>query len=217
MDHIAANNNFNLGLTHLRVKQGIMQKIISCLWRGSVAAFAFALSGCAVPLFAGITLNEVSTAGSAISTLASGKGLGDHALDLATGYDCRVLEGSLSKDRHICEKPGSPRTASDFQGISELASARPAANRPSLQQHSMGPIASTLADRNADRPVKERTMQVAAARPTPASIPRPIPATAALPSAVPMAPGAVSIAAMPASYGAAVPGATAPAILPQYY
>lgn len=118
-----------------------MHNMFSFYRRGSLVVAVCALSGCAIPLFAGITLNEMSTAGSVVSTLATGKGLGDHALDLVTGDDCRVLEGMMSKDRKICEKTGSPRTAGDFQGIANLASTRPPADRPSLRQHSVGPIA----------------------------------------------------------------------------
>lgn len=151
--------------------------MLSLFSRVSVIVAACALSGCAVPLFAGITLNQMSTAGSVVSTLATGKGLGDHALDVVTGDDCRFLEGLMSKDRKICEKPGAPNTAGDFQGLASLDSKQPAAKRPSAQEHSVGPMASTLADRNFDRPAKAKPMQVAAARPVPATAPAAPPRT----------------------------------------
>lgn len=184
-----------------------MHNMFSFFRRGSLVVAACALSGCAIPLFAGITLNEMSTAGSVVSTLATGKGLGDHALDLVTGDDCRVLEGMMSKDRKICEKTGSPRTAGDFQGIASLASTRPPADRPSLRQHSVGPIASTLADRNVGRPGKAKPMQVAAAGPVPATAPAaPGSYTATGPS--PQAAAAV---------GASVAAPNGPAYPPNYY
>jgi hypothetical protein len=146
--------------------------MMSFIRRSTIAVAACALSGCAVPLFAGLTLNEVSTAGSLVSTLATGKGLGDHALDLATGGDCRVLESLMSKDRNICEKPGSPRTADDFHGIASLASTHPAVDRPSVREHTVGPIAATLADRDSGQPARKKATQIAAVPLTPASIPR---------------------------------------------
>jgi hypothetical protein len=199
------------------VKEGIANNMISLLRRGGIAAAVCALSGCAVPLFAGITLNEVSTAGSVVSTLATGKGLGDHALDLATGDDCRFLEGLVRKDRNICETPGSPGTAGDFQGVSDLASAHPAADRPSLKEHSVGPIASTLADRDVDRPAKRKATQVAAIDSTPTSIPVPIPAPVGSISGWQTAPVAVPLAQAPASVGPAAPGTAAFAAVPKYY
>jgi hypothetical protein len=185
----------------------MVHNMISLLRRGSVLAAVCALSGCAVPLFAGVTLNEISTAGSVVSTLATGKGLGDHALDLATGDDCRFLEGLVRKDRNICETPGSPSTAGDFQGMPDLVSAHPAADRPSLKEHSVGPIASTLADRDLNRAAERKATQVAAIDLTPTSIP--IPAGAESISGRQMAAGAVALAAAPASLGPVTPGTAA--------
>ena len=191
--------------------------MISLLRRGSVVVAACALSGCAAPLFAGITLNEISTAGSVVSTLATGKGLGDHALDVATGDDCRFLEGLMRKDRNICETPGSPGTAGDFQGVSDLVSAHPAADRPSLTEHSVGPVASTLADRDVGRPAERKAAQVAAVPSTPTSVPAPIAAPAGSMAGWQTAAGAVPLAEAPAGVGPAAPGTAALAALPKYY
>lgn len=124
--------------------------MISFLWRASLAIVGFALSGCAVPVIAGFTLNEMSSATSVVSTLATGKGTGEHALDLVTGKDCRFLEGLVREDRKICESPGSPATAEDFKGVFALASKQPDTH-DSARNRSVGPIASALADRNKDQ------------------------------------------------------------------
>jgi hypothetical protein len=180
-----------------------MQNMNSFLRRACAVFAACALSGCAAPLIAGLTLNEMSTAASVVSTVATGKGTGDHALSFITGDDCRVLEGLMSADRKICEKPGSPRTAGDFQGIAGLASAHPA-DSPSLKEHSMGPMASTLADRNSHRLDTKKTTLVAAAPAAQAKLPAPLPAPA-------------PVAATPAAYVPAPPATYVPATWPQYY
>ena len=54
-------------------------------------------------------------------TLATdGKGLSEMGLDVATGKDCRFLEGALREDREICEIPGSPANRMDFKGVSTM-------------------------------------------------------------------------------------------------
>ena len=78
---------------------------------------AFALSGCGVPLFAGLTIVELSTAGSLVSTAATGKGLGEHAADAATGRDCRIFEYMIRNDRKVCEPSNSPATEKDWKGL----------------------------------------------------------------------------------------------------
>lgn len=65
------------------------------------------LAGCAGPLMI------VSVA----STVATGKGLSEHALSAATGKDCNILGSLLEKDRDLCEEPGSPATKNDFRGL----------------------------------------------------------------------------------------------------
>jgi hypothetical protein len=96
---------------------------ISCAIRSAALLLAIAtlLSGCSTPLFAGLTLGEIGLFGSLFSTAATGKGLGEHAMDVATGDDCRVLEGLARDDRKICERDDSPPTANDWKGLASLA------------------------------------------------------------------------------------------------
>ncbi len=119
---------------------------MASLWRGSFAILGSALCNCALPVVAGLSLNEVSSAGSLVSTLATGKGLGEHALDLATGRDCRILEGLTRKDRGVCEPEGSPATAGDFKGIGSLLSFEPDASTSAAKHGAMGPVAGALGD-----------------------------------------------------------------------
>jgi len=73
-----------------------------------------ALSGCAATLIAGvpdIVVTEV------VPRAYNGKGLAEDGADMATGKDCRVIEGTVRKDRKICEDPDSPETKKDFKGL----------------------------------------------------------------------------------------------------
>lgn len=81
----------------------------------------FALSGCASPLLAGLTLSEFGFASSLFATAATGKGLGEHAMDVATGRDCRIIEGLARKDRKFCERKNSPALEKDWKGLASLA------------------------------------------------------------------------------------------------
>ena len=81
---------------------------------------AFALSGCGIPLIAGMTLAELSTAGSLVATAATGKGLGEHAMDVATGQDCRVFEAMVREDREVCEPKDSPELEKDWKGLASI-------------------------------------------------------------------------------------------------
>lgn len=47
----------------------------------------------------------------------NGKGLVEDGADAVTGKDCRVIEGTIRKDRKICETRGSPETKKDFKGF----------------------------------------------------------------------------------------------------
>lgn len=78
------------------------------------------LTGCAETIIAGLTISEILTAGSIGSALLTGKGLGEHALDLVTGQDCRILEAVFRKDRAICEPKDSVATKDDFKGLVAL-------------------------------------------------------------------------------------------------
>lgn len=83
-----------------------------------VIAIAFLTGACAVPVVvAGLTLNDIATGFSLTSTVISGKGLGEHVLDVTTGKDCRIIEGVLRKDRQLCEERGSAATEKDFKGL----------------------------------------------------------------------------------------------------
>jgi len=79
------------------------------------------VTGCSAPIFAGLTVGEFSLAASLVSTAATGKGLGEHAMDAATGRDCRVLEGLAREDRKVCERQDSPVLEDDWQGLAGLA------------------------------------------------------------------------------------------------
>ena len=51
----------------------------------------------------------------------NGKGLAEDVADEATGKDCRVIEGTVRKDRKICETNNSSETKKDFKGLSIAA------------------------------------------------------------------------------------------------
>lgn len=79
-----------------------------------------ALTGCAETIIAGLTISELLTAGSIVSSIVSGKGLGEHALDVATGQDCRILDAIFRENRAICEPRDSQATKDDFKGLIAL-------------------------------------------------------------------------------------------------
>ena len=74
------------------------------------------LSGCAGTV-AGISLSSISSFAGFASTLFTGADLGEHAVSLVTGQDCRFSEGLMRADRDVCEEPGSAATRDDFHGI----------------------------------------------------------------------------------------------------
>lgn len=82
--------------------------------------FIFALSGCGAPILAGLTFAELSTAGSLISTAATGKGLSEHAMDAATGQDCRIIDSIIRKNRKLCERKDSPALEKDWKGLASI-------------------------------------------------------------------------------------------------
>ena len=82
---------------------------------------ALLLSGCATPVLGALTLNHIMTTASVVTTAAFGKGVGDLALDVATGQDCRMLESTFRNDRELCEDRDSPTTRRDFKGLSSVA------------------------------------------------------------------------------------------------
>ena len=81
------------------------------------------MSGCVaapLPLVGVLTLEEAFSAVSFASSLITGKSFGEHAMDIATGQDCRILESVLRPDRKICEPVGSVTTSVDYKGITTL-------------------------------------------------------------------------------------------------
>ncbi len=97
-----------------------------------------ALTGCAETIIAGLTISELFTAGSIVSSIVSGKGFGEHALDIVTGQDCRILDAIFRKDRAICEPKGSVATNDDFKGLIALLDS-PAGEQIQLADIPMGP------------------------------------------------------------------------------
>lgn len=81
---------------------------------------ALVLSGCGIPLIAGMTLAELSAAGSLVSTAATGKGLGEHAMDAATGRDCRIFESMIRTNRKLCERKDSLALEKDWKGLASI-------------------------------------------------------------------------------------------------
>jgi hypothetical protein len=75
------------------------------------------LSGCALPFMGPLVLTDILTGASIISTVTTGKGATEIALDIMIGKDCRLLEGALREDREFCEEQGSPATEEDFKGV----------------------------------------------------------------------------------------------------
>ncbi|MEQ1867594.1 MAG: hypothetical protein ABL996_23455 [Micropepsaceae bacterium] len=74
------------------------------------------LSGCAATI-GGLSLSSISSFAGFASTLFTGADLGEHAVSLVSGKDCRFSEGLMRGDRDICEEPGSAATRDDFHGI----------------------------------------------------------------------------------------------------
>lgn len=87
-------------------------------------SMVFLLGGCALPAIGALTINHMFTAVSLTSTLISGKGLGDHAMDVATGQDCRLLDAALRIERAVCEPMGSEETEKDFKGFRTILAFR---------------------------------------------------------------------------------------------
>lgn len=90
-----------------------------------LAGTSLLLAGCAGPVILGINLGTASTVGSVISTAATGKGLGEHALSAATEKDCAIIEGAFRSDRKFCEERGAEATKSDFKGLAVLFEDKP--------------------------------------------------------------------------------------------
>ncbi len=78
------------------------------------------VSGCAAPLIGAFAMKDIITVVSLSSTVITGKGVAEYAVDAVSGRDCRVIEGVLRQDRDICEVPGSLAARQDFRGIGPI-------------------------------------------------------------------------------------------------
>jgi hypothetical protein len=67
------------------------------------------LSGCASPAL--FVATEIAP------RAVNGKGLAEDGADVVTGKDCRIIEGTINRERKICEKKGSNATKKDFKGF----------------------------------------------------------------------------------------------------
>lgn len=81
------------------------------------------LTGCVEPAFFAVT--EVAP------RAVNGKGLAEDGADAVTGKDCRVIEGTVNKDRKLCETRGSPATKRDFKGFMAHSDKPGVGNEPS--------------------------------------------------------------------------------------
>jgi hypothetical protein len=76
------------------------------------------MGGCAASLIMGVpavVFTEV------LPRAVNGKGLAEDGADLAADKDCRVIEGTVRKDRKFCETRDSPQTKKDFKGLAGMA------------------------------------------------------------------------------------------------
>jgi len=90
------------------------RKIIAC----TICCLITMLGGCAAPIIvAGVAIPLIVVT-EVIPRAINGKGLVEDGVDVATGKDCRVIEGVVRDDRQLCEKRGSPATKKDFKGLS---------------------------------------------------------------------------------------------------
>ncbi|MCP4042708.1 MAG: hypothetical protein GY731_12265 [Gammaproteobacteria bacterium] len=89
------------------------------------------MSGCASVIT--IAAQRAIMGAGVVSLATTGKGLSDHALDMVTRQDCRILDGLLREDREICVSPGSTITKNDFRGVF-VASSEPAGQAPAPTQ-----------------------------------------------------------------------------------
>lgn len=76
------------------------------------------LAGCAAFVVGGVPVDFMTT--EVLPRAVNGKGLVEDGTDLATGKDCRAVEGIVRKDRQVCETRGSPATQKDFKGLSGM-------------------------------------------------------------------------------------------------
>jgi hypothetical protein len=82
----------------------------------------FVLNGCAAPIVGVLTIDEMFSVVSLASSVLTGKSFGDHAMDVATGDDCRLFESVVRVDRKVCEPAGSLETKKDYKGVNTIVS-----------------------------------------------------------------------------------------------
>jgi len=91
----------------------------------AVLCLTTACAGCVAPIVvAGVAVPTV-VATEVVPRAVNGKGLVEDGVDVVTGKDCRVIEGTLRKDRKTCETRGSPETKKDFKGLSGIGGDEP--------------------------------------------------------------------------------------------
>jgi len=83
---------------------------------------AFVLNGCAAPIVGVMSIDQMFSVFSLASTVLTGKSFGDHAMDVATGDDCRLFEAVVRIDRKVCEPSGSLETRKDYKGVNTIVS-----------------------------------------------------------------------------------------------
>ncbi len=66
-----------------------------------LATLLLGLPGCET--LVAIATHDLMTGAGIASYAFTGKGLADHALTVAMGRDCRIVQGMVSRDRGICE------------------------------------------------------------------------------------------------------------------
>ena len=89
------------------------------------ALLALNLGGCVASMLGVPFLDQAATAISAAATATSGSGLVEHALDLTTGRDCRIIDKLVRSDRRFCEPRGSIETEKNFKCLGSIAAFRP--------------------------------------------------------------------------------------------
>lgn len=119
------------------------------------ASVCSTISGCATAVVGSLTLSQLSTIATVTTMTVQGKGVGEVALDVATGKDCRVMEGIVRQSRSICEVPGSAATDGDFKGVLAL-----------LQGEQRTDDTAVLMPASAPAPVENRPEFIVAARST---------------------------------------------------
>lgn len=102
------------------IRRSFFTRIPGALRAALIGAGLLGLSGCAAPAIGALTVGEVLTIAGISSSIMTGRDLGEHALSILTGKDCRFLEAALREGRSFCEDKGSVATKDDFGGLVAL-------------------------------------------------------------------------------------------------